>query len=134
MLQTGDLISRVMTQSGTIVQGSSNLNFSTQQSSYNYTVLSPTVTDLSDYNDTVQYLVDIIYGLDNGRSNDACATGDHRLDRSAPPTHLNSAADSVSHHECLLCTCGRFKKLLSDGTPFCTVSWAGGKNRCVRLG
>ena len=68
-------------QTGSIIAGTSNLNFSTQQSSFNYTVLSPTVTDLTSYKAAISQLVTVAKGLADGGDN-PCAPSDHRLDRS----------------------------------------------------
>lgn len=70
-----------MMQNGNLVQGNMPvLNFSTQASSYNYTVLTPTVTDIDDYNSTIQQLATITQGLASGGDN-PCSPSDHRLDR-----------------------------------------------------
>ena len=69
-----------MVQNGNLISGQSSLNFSTQASSYNYTVLTPTVTDLKDYNATLAQLLTITQGLANGGDN-PCSPSDQRLDR-----------------------------------------------------
>lgn len=70
-------------QNGAVIQAQSNLNFSTQQSSFNYSVLSPTVTDLTGYNRSLQSLLKLATGLANGESGNPCAPSDHKLDRYA---------------------------------------------------
>lgn len=79
---------------GAVIQAQSNLNFSTQQSSFNYSVLSPTVTDLTGYNRSLQSLLKLATGLANGESGNPCAPSDHKLDSAVQ--YLQAVAKNVS--------------------------------------